>query len=220
MRSVFCFLLFQATFLLSVFAQNDSQMLLEDWETGDFSAMQWERPGNQYKWEITSEGAHSGRYCARSGNYYTKNTESVLQLSVYLNESGTLSYFRKIFSSENSGTFYFYLDGVQKETLSGYADWSEYQCEISSGFHVLKFSYTRNSEASKGSDCVWIDDINLPNGIQMNTNTGTCEAPMQLNAETSGNNVVLTWNGLQNPQVIVIFDDVEEHEYGAINSKY
>ena len=219
MRSVFCFLLIQATFLLSAFAQNDSQMLLEDWETGDFSTMQWERLGNQYRWEVTSEGAHSGRYCARSGNYYTKNTESTLQLSVYLNENGTLSYFHKIFSSENSGTFYFYLDGVLKETLSGYVDWSEYHCEISSGFHVLKFCYTRNSEASKGSDCVWIDDISLPNGIQMNTNTGTCEAPMQLNAEIAENNVVLSWNGSQNPQDFVIFDDVEGHEYGAINSQ-
>lgn len=219
MRQVFCFLLIQATFLLSAFAQNDSQMLIEDWETGDFTSLQWERPGNQYKWEITSEGAHSGRYCARSGNYYTKNTESVLQLSVYLNENGTLSYFRKIFSSENSGNFYFYIDGVLKETLSGYADWSEYQCEISSGFHVLKFCYTRNSEASKGSDCVWIDDISLPNGIQMNTSTNACEAPTQLHAETAGNDVVLTWNGSQNPQEFVIFDDVEGHEHGAINSQ-
>ena len=219
MRSVFCFLLIQTTFLLSAFAQNDSQMLLEDWETGDFSTMQWERLGNQYKWEITSEGAHSGRYCARSGNYYTKNTESVLQLSVYLNESGTLSYFRKVFSSENSGTFYFYLDGVLKETLSGYVDWSEYQCEITSGFHVLKFCYQRNGNASKGSDCVWIDDISLPNGIQMNTSADLCDAPAQLHAETAGNNVVLTWNGSQNPHEIVIFDDVEGHEYGAINSQ-
>ncbi|MBR5982873.1 MAG: T9SS type A sorting domain-containing protein [Bacteroidales bacterium] len=219
MRQVFCFLLIQATFLLSAFAQNDTQMLLEDWETGDFTSLQWERPGNQYKWEITSEGAYSGRYCARSGNYYTKNTESVLQLSVYLNENGTLSYFCKIFSSESSGIFYFYIDGVLKETLSGYADWSEYQCEISSGFHVLKFCYTRNSEASKGSDCVWIDDISLPNGIQMNTSANACEAPTQLHAETDGNDVVLTWNGSQNPQEIVIFDDVEGHEHGVINSQ-
>ena len=219
MRQVFCFLLIQATFLLFAFAQNDTQMLLEDWETGDFTSLQWERHGNQYQWEITSEGAHNGRYCARSGNYYTKNTESVLQMSVFLNENGTLSYFRKIFSSENSGTFIFYIDGVQKETLSGYADWSEFQCEISSGFHVLKFCYTRNSEASKGSDCVWIDDISLPNGIQMNTNTNACDAPTQLHAETAGNDVVLTWNGSQNPQEIVIFDDVEEHEYGTINSQ-
>ena len=219
MRSVFCFLLIQTTFLLSAFAQNDSQMLLEDWETGDFSAMQWERLGNQYKWEVTSEGAYNGKYCARSGNYYMANTESTLQLSVYLNESGTLSYFRKVFSSENSGTFYFYLDGVLKETLSGYVDWSEYQCEISSGFHVLKFRYQRNDSSSKGSDCVWIDDISLPNGIQVNTPANLCDAPTQLQAETIGNNVVLTWNGSQNPQEIVIFDDVEGHEHGTINSQ-
>ena len=219
MRSVFCFLLIQTTFLLSAFAQNDSQILFENWETGDFSAMQWERLGNKYKWEITSEGAHSGRYCARSGNYYMANTESTLQLSVYLNESGTLSYFRKIFSSENSGTFYFYLDGVLKETLSGYVDWSEYQCEIPSGFHVLKFRYQRNDSSSKGSDCVWIDDISLPNGIQVNTPANLCNAPTQLQAETIGNNVVLTWDSSHNPQEIVIFDDVEGHEYGTINSQ-
>ena len=218
MKKIVNIILISLAFVLSLSAQSPSAMT-EDWESGDFSSMQWERSGNQYRWEITSESAHSGRYCARSGNYYTKNTESVLQLSVYLNENGTLSYFRKIFSSENSGTFYFYLDGVIKETLSGYSEWSEFHCEISSGFHVLKFCYTRNSEASKGSDCVWIDDISLPNGIQMNTNTGTCDAPMQLNAEIAENNVVLSWNGLQNPQEIVIFDDIEGHEYGAINSQ-
>ncbi len=170
MKKIVNIILISLSFVLSLSAQSPSAMT-EDWESGDFSSMQWERSGNQYRWEITSEGAHSGRYCARSGNYYTKNTESVLQLSVYLNESGTFSYFRKIFSAESSGTFYFYIDGVQKETLSGYADWSEYQCEITSGFHVLKFCYQRNGNASKGSDCVWIDDISLPNGIQMNLPT-------------------------------------------------
>ena len=66
-----------------------SQPIAEDWESGDFSSLSWERPGSQYRWEITSEGAHSGRYCARSGNYYTLNTESVMQLGVYLTENGT-----------------------------------------------------------------------------------------------------------------------------------
>ncbi|MBQ5423987.1 MAG: T9SS type A sorting domain-containing protein [Bacteroidales bacterium] len=218
MKKIVNIILISLAFVFSLSAQSPSAMT-EDWESGDFSSMQWERSGNQYRWEITSEGAHSGRYCARSGNYYTKNTESVLQLSVYLNESGTFSYFRKIFSAESSGTFYFYIDGVQKETLSGYADWSEYQCEITSGFHVLKFCYQRNGNASKGSDCVWIDDISLPNGIQMNTSADLCDAPAQLHAETAGNNVVLTWNGSQNPHEILIFDDVEGHEHGAINSQ-
>ena len=155
MRQVFCFLLIQATFLLSAFAQNDSQMLIEDWETGDFTSLQWERPGNQYKWEITSEGAHSGRYCARSGNYYTKNTESVLQLSVYLNENGTLSYFRKIFSSENSGNFYFYIDGVLKETLSGYADWSASPTTTAAPHVTASTPVATRSAAQQQSSSPW-----------------------------------------------------------------
>ena len=61
-------------------AQIDNPQIVEGWESGDFSALHWERPGSRYQWEVTSEGAHSGRYCVRSGNYYTKNTESVLQL--------------------------------------------------------------------------------------------------------------------------------------------
>ena len=92
----------------SLSGQAVSQTISEDWESGDFSSLSWERPGVQYRWEITSEGAHNGRYCARSGNYYTLNTESVLQLGVYLTESGNLSYYRKVFSAEGSGGFLFW----------------------------------------------------------------------------------------------------------------
>ena len=90
----------------------------ETWESGDFTAMSWERPDAQYRWEITSEGAHSGRYCARSGNYYTLNTESVLQLAVYLTDTGTLSYYRKVFSAEGSGGFLFWLDGELRDLIA------------------------------------------------------------------------------------------------------
>lgn len=97
-------------------------LIEEGWESGDFTGLSWERPGSQYRWEMTSEGAHSGRYCARSGNYYTLNTESVLQLAVYLTDTGTLSYFRKVFSAVGSGGFRFWLDGELRDSLAGYID--------------------------------------------------------------------------------------------------
>ena len=93
--------------------------IAEGWESGDFTGLAWERPGTQYRWEVTSEGAHSGRYCARSGNYYTLNTESVLQLAVYLTDTGTLSYHRKVFSAEGSGDFLFWLDGEPRAKVKG-----------------------------------------------------------------------------------------------------
>ena len=124
------FMLFMITAgMLPLAAQMDSS-LTEDWESGDFTGLAWERPGTQYRWEVTSEGAHSGRYCARSGNYYTLNTESVLQLGVYFTDAGTLSYYRKVFSAEGSGGFLFWLDGELRDSLAGYVDWSEFQCPI------------------------------------------------------------------------------------------
>ena len=170
--------------------------IAEGWESGDFTGLAWERPGTQYRWEVTSEGAHSGRYCARSGNYYTLNTESVLQLAVYLTDTGTLSYYRKVFSAEGSGGFLFWLDGELRDSLAGYVEWSEFQCPISAGFHTLKFCYTKNQTKSRGSDCVWIDDISLPQGIIV--------TPPSDSTSTT--------------EEVVIFDDVEGHQFGAVNS--
>lgn len=37
-----------------------AQPIVENWENGDFASLSWERPDLQYRWEVTSEGAHSG----------------------------------------------------------------------------------------------------------------------------------------------------------------
>jgi len=202
----------------SLSGQAVSQTIAEDWESGDFTSLSWERPGLQYRWEITSEGAHNGRYCARSGNYYTLNTESVLQLGVYLTESGNLSYYRKVFSAEGSGGFRFWLDGELRDSLAGFVDWSEFQCPISSGYHVLKFRYTKNQTKSKGSDCVWIDDIQLPDGIIAQWQADSCETPDAPQVAVSDSQVVLSWSNAYHAEEIQLFDDVEGHAYGAVNS--
>ncbi|MBR5084146.1 MAG: choice-of-anchor J domain-containing protein, partial [Prevotella sp.] len=195
-RKLLFILLLMTAGMFPLVAQVDSS-LMEGWESGDFTGLAWERPGTQYRWEITSEGAHSGRYCARSGNYYTLNTESVLQLGVYLTDAGILSYYRKVFSAEGSGSFFFWLDGELRDSLAGYVDWSEFQCPIDSGFHVLKFCYTKNQTKSRGSDCVWLDDIHLPAGIIVATPSSDSSS---------------------NTEEVVIFDDVEGHQFGAVNS--
>ena len=203
--------------VMTLLAQDTHQLMEEDWETGDFSTLQWERVGTRSLWEVTSEGAHSGRYCVRSGNYYQDNIASVLQLSVYLTDSGTVSYFRKIFSAPGGGVFYFYLDGQPMDTLTGYADWAEYQCAVSAGYHVLKFCYNKNTNEKKGSDCVWMDDLTMPAGILLNPPSSPCDAPQGLTAQVTGNNVTLSWNESYSSQEVTIFDDVESYEYGAIN---
>lgn len=196
MKKILLALFIMTIEMLPLAAQVDSSMT-EGWESGDFTRLSWERPGTQYRWEVTSEGAHSGRYCVRSGNYYTLNTESVLQLAVYLTDSGSISYYRRVFSAEGSGGFLFWLDGELRDSLAGYVEWSQFQCPVSAGFHTLKFCYTKNQTKSRGSDCVWIDDISLPSGISATPTT----------SDSTGNSGEL-----------VIADDVEGHVFGAVNS--
>ncbi len=64
MKKVLFALLMMAVGILPLAAQVGSA-LTEGWESGDFTRLSWERPGTQYRWEVTSEGAHSGRYCVR-----------------------------------------------------------------------------------------------------------------------------------------------------------
>lgn len=201
----------------SLAAQNNSQPIIEDWESGDFTTLQWMNGVGQHHWEVTSEGAHSGRYCVRSGSYYTSDNESGLMLPVYLSENGTVSYYRRIFSAPGAGIFIFQIDGMQMDSVSGWTEWEQFQCPISAGFHLLSFRYHRNSNEKKGSDCVWMDDLRLPNGTSSEPPVTPCDAPEGLTATAIGNTINLSWNGNYSSQHISIYDDMESYEYGDIN---
>lgn len=105
-----------------------------------------------------------------------------------------------------------------RDSLAGFVEWSEFQCPISSGYHVLKFSYTKNQTKSKGSDCVWIDDIQLPDGIIAQWQADSCETPDAPQVAVSDSQVVVSWNNAYHTEEILLFDDVEGHPYGAVNS--
>lgn len=189
----------------------------EGWESRTFDSYRWERPG-AYRWEVTSVGAYSGRYCARSGNYYLNSTESALQLAVVVTEGGTLSYMRKVSSEAGYDYFRFYIDGTLMEELSGEAQWDTFSCTVAAGFHRLKWVYSKDGSTSKGSDCVWIDDISWPGAYCDDVVTDSCPAPMGLMATALDGSVSLEWEGGYRTADTVIFDDIEGHPYGAINS--
>ena len=82
LKQLFLSLMLISVGVMTLLAQDTTLLMVEDWESGDFSTPQWERVGTRSLWEVTSEGAHNGRYCVRSGNYYQDNIASILQLSV------------------------------------------------------------------------------------------------------------------------------------------
>ena len=134
---------------------------METFESNSFTYFAWSN-GN-YPWEITTSEVYAGNYSARSKSNLNDNQSSELSITMNVAQAGTISYFRKVSSENNYDKFSFYIDGSQKEELSGEVEWSQASFNVSAGNHTFKFKYTKDYSATEGSDCAWIDNIIFPN---------------------------------------------------------
>ncbi|MEZ5083175.1 MAG: C25 family cysteine peptidase [Bacteroidales bacterium] len=136
-------------------------LLAEDWETGNFNQYNWSSSGHE-DWTIENAGAYEGTYCARSGAI-GHDEFSILKLNAYqvvLDDS--ISFYVKV-SSENSDDFLnFYIDSDIIGQWSGTVNWQRVSFPVSAGTHSFKWFYDKDGNTSFGSDCAWIDYIELP----------------------------------------------------------
>lgn len=133
-------------------------------ESGDFGDFGFTM--NNYPWIITSSGAHSGDYCARSAQSLPSNAKSRMTISVNIPSAALLSYYRKVSSEANYDKFYLHVDGQEVDKADGEVPWTLFSTEIPAGSHTIRFSYEKDHSQASGSDCAWVDDIMLPsNGI-------------------------------------------------------
>ncbi len=142
-------------------------LMIEDFETGDFSAFEWVHSG-EADWVIDSD-AYSGTFSAKSGQI---NHDQISELSLDMNiiYEGDIKFWAKA-SSEvgGSGTVYDYLDFYiddepQELIIGGTIDWTEYTVSLPQGEHTLKWIYEKDGASSMGDDCAWIDRIQFPAG--------------------------------------------------------
>jgi hypothetical protein len=133
---------------------------IETFESGDFNFLNWEHVGDQH-WFITDEEAHSGTYCARSGNI---GDGEVSKLVVYTDifDDGEISFWIKTSTEYHKDMFSFFMDGRKIDWWSGENDWTFVSYEIEAGSHMLEWFYIKNIHGQSGSDCAWIDDITFP----------------------------------------------------------
>ena len=135
-------------------------IMLEDFETGDFTAFEWINAGD-LPWTIISDNPYEGIYSAKSGSI-THNQSSNLMVSMETIGEGEVSFTYKV-SSESTWDFLrFYVDGNKLDEWSGEAGWEEVTYPISQGSHILKWAYEKDGYESAGSDCAWLDNIVFP----------------------------------------------------------
>lgn len=77
----------------------------------------------------------------------------------HVNGPGTLSFWCKV-STVEANPFDIFVDGEQRNRLSGEVDWHQQTHQIVAGLHTVEWSYVRmNSQIGSENDAVWVDQI-------------------------------------------------------------
>lgn len=118
-----------------------------------------------YPWQIVNQGAYAGTYCARSYTWNSNGNNKKSELSITWTSSidDSITFYKNVSSEGSYDFFRFYIDGVQKEELSGTDNnWSRSAHFVPQGTHTFKFAYEKDYSVNNGSDCAWIDNLHLP----------------------------------------------------------
>ncbi len=136
-------------------------LILEDFETGDFTKFDWEM-GGDVPWQITNIYPYEGTYSAKSGNI-TDGQISELYIDIEVMIADSVSFVYQVSSQTNKDKLKFYIDNSMQGEWSGVGGgWNEVPFYISSGNHTLKWIYEKDASGMAGNDCAWLDYICFP----------------------------------------------------------
>ncbi len=135
-------------------------LIIEDFETGDFTQFDWQFNNNP--WVIVgATEAYEGEYAARSGDI-SSSQSSIIELAYEVVAAGDISFFYKVSSESGYDKLKFYVNGTMKDEWSGDVAWTEAVYPLTEGTNDLKWEYSKDGSVDSGEDCAWIDNIILP----------------------------------------------------------
>lgn len=135
-------------------------LVIEDFETGDFSAFPWENTSAK-PWTITNLMPHGGSYSARSGAI-SHNAATTLQVTMDVLTNDEISFAYKVSSESGWDHLKFYIDNSEKGSWSGEMGWATVSFPVTAGKRTFKWTYRKDSGVSSGSDAAFLDDIIFP----------------------------------------------------------
>ena len=135
-------------------------MVQEDFESGDFSHLEWQHGGNAY-WFVTDTVKHTGNYSAQCGKI-NKHEISSLIVEIKCTTDGEMSFYFKTLTVYKKDFLILYIDGKVVDYWSGDNDWTLVSYAIQSGRHTVEWRYDTASYGGSEDDACWIDDIKFP----------------------------------------------------------
>jgi hypothetical protein len=130
----------------------------EDFETGDFSQYDWQLSGD-VNWMVVSNVNYEGTCAAKSGSI-THTEGSIMEVTLEI-KGNRISFYHKVSSEADYDYLRFYIDGVKKDQWSGEQDWALETYAIGANEHTFKWVYEKDNSGDEGSDCAWLDDIQV-----------------------------------------------------------
>lgn len=134
--------------------------LIEDFETGNFTKFEWESAGNM-DWTVSNVYPYQGNFSAKSGAIsHNQSTELIIQMNVMSNDS--VKFVKKVSSEPNDKLQFFIGNTMMGEWFGTSTGWGKQSFPVTAGNRTLRWVFTKNSSVSSGSDCAWLDNIELP----------------------------------------------------------
>jgi len=134
--------------------------IVEDFETGDFTAFDWSFGGDA-DWQITQDNPYEGTYSAVSGAIGNQE-ETQLLITIDVENDDEISFYRKVSSEAGYDYLRFYIDDNQMGEWEGEAGWEKVTYPVIAGSHTFKWSYEKDQSVAGGQDRAWVDFIELP----------------------------------------------------------
>ncbi len=121
----------------------------------DNSTVPW-RTNGASSWLGQTSVSHDGVDAARSGAIGNSTTT---WMETTVNGPGTANFWWKISSEPANDWLAFSIDGTEQARISGEVNWTLRSFNISSGSHVLRWTYSKNGSVAAGDDRAWVDEV-------------------------------------------------------------
>jgi PKD repeat protein len=128
-------------------------------EAVDNETLTFTKSGNADWYKVTDVYYYDGD-AAKSGTI-THNQSTTIETDVTVGSTQAVKFYWKVSSEASYDYLRFYIDGVQKTSIAGTVDWTQVAYNITAGTHTLKWSYTKDGSVSSGSDCGWVDKLEI-----------------------------------------------------------
>ena len=119
----------------------------------------WYQAGSA-PWFAQDRVTHDGIDAAQSGAIGDSQSS---ELEATLTGPAYLSFWWQVSSEQGWDYLTFYLDGVEKGTITGEVDWEQFFVYVPAGAHTLTWAYEKDETGKAGQDAGWLDEVVFDN---------------------------------------------------------